>query len=174
MTDSRNPCVEAYLSVLDRELRRRFVVDPAIREEVRGHLTDAIAHGESAEQAIDRFGTPVHVAELFAVDRTRWLYRALCFAAVACGMGIAYVDSRPGWDDAGISAGALLIAAGILGLAAPRRPWLWAVCIGIWIPANAIARTPSLSSLAMLIVLLFPIAGAWMGRAVRRAMLPAA
>ena len=94
--------------------------------------------------------------------------RLLFVPAVLVGLGIAYVDSRPTWDDAGVTAFALLLSAGILALISPRRPWLVALAVGIWIPAHAIARQHSLGSLAMVIVLAFPLAGAYAGMAIRR------
>ena len=74
------------------------------------------------------------------------LNRALVALAVAVGLAIAYVDSRPYWDDAGITAFSLLLAALLFGLIAPQRPWLWAICVGIWIPIHTIARAPRLGS----------------------------
>ncbi len=43
-------------------------------------------------------------------------------AAIGFGLLIAYSDSRPTWDDAGITALALLIACGLFGFLAPSRP----------------------------------------------------
>jgi hypothetical protein len=57
-----------------------------------------------------------------------------------------------------------------LGLAGPRRPWLWALGVGIWIPTLALIRAPSPATVAMLIVLVFPFAGAYLGMALRRAI----
>jgi len=91
----------------------------------------------------------------------------LTLVAAASGLGIAYMDSRPGFDDTGITAGLLLIAAGCLGSAAPQRPWLWALMIGLWIPLHAIASQHSVASLGMLLVLAFPFAGAYAGTALR-------
>jgi hypothetical protein len=81
------------------------------------------------------------------------------------------MDSRPHWDDTGITAFAMVSAAGVCGLIAPVRPWRWALLVGIWIPAHMLMRTGSPRSLIMLIVLAFPIAGAYAGMAVRRVML---
>jgi hypothetical protein len=174
--------VASYVRQLDRELRRRFVRDTDILEEVRAHLADAV---ESEQQqghppadaqtaAITRFGSATTVAAAYAADRSRLLYRGLLVVAIACGIAIAYVDSRPTWDDTGVTAGAMMLVAGILGLLGPRRPWLWAFLVGIGIPAYAIARAPSLGSLAMLLVLLFPLVGAYAGVAVRRWFMPVA
>lgn len=97
----------------------------------------------------------------------------LLMVAVTMGVAIAWVDSRPHWDDAGIIAGSLLLSAGALGLIGPRRPWLWALAIGMWIPLNLIARqmashTATLGSASSLVILAFPMAGAYAGMAVRR------
>jgi len=96
------------------------------------------------------------------------LNAAVLAVGIAVGVAIAYVDSRPHWDDAGITAFALLGSAGLLGLIAPRRPWLWALCVGIWIPAHAIAKAPGPGSLMMLVILAFPLAGAYAGMFVRK------
>lgn len=176
-----SPGVEAYLRRLDRELRRCFVADATILDEVRGHLHDAVererqlgrASEDAEREAIARFGAPEVVAAAYATDRSRALHRALLVAAVGLGIAIAYVDSRPTWDDTGVSAGALTIAAGVLGLLGPRRPWAWALGVGIWIPALAMVRTPAPGTLGMLLVLLFPFAGAYIGMALRRAITPA-
>jgi hypothetical protein len=45
---------------------------------------------------------------------------------------------------------------------------LWALAIGIWIPLFALLRTHAAGSLAMFVVLAFPLAGAYAGMAVRR------
>lgn len=86
--------------------------------------------------------------------------------AIACGVCIASIDSRPGWDDTGITAGLLVLTSAAFGVVAPRGPWRWALAIGAWIPLAAIARH---GDLKMLIVLAFPLAGAYAGSALRRA-----
>ena len=60
-------------------------------------------------------------------------------AAVAAGLAIAYLDSRPGWDSTGITASLLLLAAGITTALAGRRPWLWALLVGAWTPLLEVA-----------------------------------
>jgi hypothetical protein len=172
--------VDSYLRELDRALRRRFVVDATILEEVRNHLAEAIeareregcAFPEASTAAIERFGSVEIVATAYAADRTRALHRVLFVGALAFGIAITYIDSRPTWDDTGITAGAMLLGAGVLGLLGPRRPWAWALLVGFWIPAYAIARAPSTGSLAMLIVLVFPFVGAYLGMALRRGLAP--
>lgn len=48
--------------------------------------------------------------------------RTLVVVAVAAGLGvvIGFMDSRPTWDDAGVTAGALLLVALVLGAIQPR------------------------------------------------------
>jgi hypothetical protein len=95
----------------------------------------------------------------------------LCFAiALALGLVLAYVDSRPNWDDTGVMAAALLIGCGIFGALRPRTPWLWALAIGLWIPAIGIIRTQNYSAL---IALAIAFAGAYAGMGIRRALAPA-
>jgi hypothetical protein len=50
--------------------------------------------------------------------------------AVTTGCAIAVVDASPGWDSTGITAGSLLLAAGVVTAIAGDRPWLWAILIG--------------------------------------------
>lgn len=89
--------------------------------------------------------------------------------AILIGIGIAYVDSRPTWDDAGITVGALLLISTLFGFLSPRRPWIWALAIGLWIPLLAILIQQDFT---MLIVLAFPFVGAYLGMAARRLVMP--
>jgi hypothetical protein len=170
--------IETYLSRLGLELRRLGIVDARIVEEARDHLTDALNQGvqsgmspDVAEQnAIARFGPAKEVAVTFAGERYHLLNRVLFLFAVLAGVSIAYVDSRPHWDDAGITAFSMLVAAGVCGLIGPMRPWLWALAVGIWIPVHTLVRTGSPQSLIMLILLAFPFAGAYAGMAIRRGL----
>jgi hypothetical protein len=97
------------------------------------------------------------------MSRTKfWI--CLSFALIF-GLLIAWMDSRPNWDDAGITAGTLVFITGILGLIAPERPWLWALAVGIWIPLYGIMARADFS---MLVVLIFPFAGAYAGALMRK------
>ena len=87
--------------------------------------------------------------------------------AVAVGLLIAYVDSRPNWDDTGITAVALFATSGAFGLAAPRRPWLWALAVGLWIPLYGIITARNYGSP---IALAIAFVGACAGMAARRAV----
>lgn len=80
--------------------------------------------------------------------------------AVIIGLVIAYVDSNPGWDDTGITAGLLLISSTILGYLLPRHPWLIALAVGIWIPLVSIFITHNYGGF---IALVFSFVGAYSG-----------
>src|SRR5437763_402953 len=86
----------------------------------------------------------------------------LWLAALAGGAGIAYVDSRPGWDDTGVSAAAILALSGLLGMVSPDRPWLWAVLVGAWVPVVGLAA----GNLGSLLALAIAFAGAYLGATV--------
>jgi hypothetical protein len=94
------------------------------------------------------------------------MVKLLLPVAVCLGLLIAYVDSRPNWDDTGITAGAILVTSGIFGLLSPSRPWLWALAVGAWIPVFAIASSRNFGSL---LVFVFAFAGAYAGMGVRKA-----
>jgi hypothetical protein len=94
--------------------------------------------------------------------------RILLASAVVIGVGVAHLDSQPSWDDTGIIAFGMMLSAGVLAGISSERPWLLGVAVGIWIPAQAILSHQTIGSLAMLGVLLFPLAGAYGGKAVRR------
>lgn len=90
----------------------------------------------------------------------------LLAAAMAAGLLLAYVDSLPNWDDAGVIVGSLLLVSGLFTLLGHRRPWLIALAVGIWIPLHAIlvAHDPGL-----LVIMVFPFLGAYAGFLVRSA-----
>ena len=96
--------------------------------------------------------------------------RFLLAAAIAVGLSLGYVDSRPGWDDTGITAGLVLIVSATLGALAPQRPWVWALCVGGWIPDFGILTQSNYGSL---MALLFAFAGAYGGMWLRRVVSPA-
>jgi uncharacterized membrane-anchored protein len=95
----------------------------------------------------------------------------LLAAGTGVGLAIAWVDSRPTWDDAGVTAFALLLSAAVLAVIVPRRPWRWAMAVGVWIPLSIVVRQPSLRNvLGGFVILAFPLAGAYGGSLMRRMM----
>jgi hypothetical protein len=90
----------------------------------------------------------------------------LGLVAVAAGCAIAALDARPTSDDTGITAVALVAIAAAVASASGRRPWLWALLVGVPTPLIEIAAARNAGSL---LALAFAIAGASAGWAVRRA-----
>ena len=120
------------------------------------------------------FRTLVDLASTALAERSRgmwdrWLFMFVPLALIL-GLSIAYVDSSPGWDDTGVSAAAVLGASGLFGVLYPARPWLWALAVGVWIPASGIVREFNYASL---LALVFSFAGAYAGAVVRRTFVPA-
>ena len=95
------------------------------------------------------------------------LTTVLGVAALAMGIAIGYVDSRPGWDDTGVTAGLLALAAAIVAAVDGRRPWLWTALVGLPL---AIIEVPQTGSAAPLAGLLFAAVGASIGLVARRAL----
>lgn len=89
------------------------------------------------------------------------LFLSLSFLS---GIAIAWIDSRPGWDDTGITAGLIVVAAAVFGYLRPSRPWIWGLAVSGWIPLHAIVQT---GDFKMLVVTLFGFAGAYLGAAVK-------
>jgi hypothetical protein len=100
--------------------------------------------------------------------RTREL--ALLPLAALAGIAVAAIDSRPGWDDSGVTAALLAGAAFVVAAAAGRRPWLWALVVGAWTPAVEIPASGQLvSAVALLFAAIGALAGWGLTRLARRA-----
>jgi hypothetical protein len=95
------------------------------------------------------------------------MQKVLLAIAIICGVSIAYIDSRPGWDDTGISVGMLVLTTGLLSVLGYRRSWLLALAVGAWIPLYEIPTTHNAGSL---VAVAFALAGAYAGRLFRSAI----
>ena len=83
------------------------------------------------------------------------------------GIGIGFFDSRPGWDDTGVTAGAVFLVAAVLGAARPRVSWLTGLAVGLPVLAmNALLHSNFGSAIALGIGL----AGAGVGYAIGKAI----
>ena len=71
--------------------------------------------------------------------------------ACALGIAIAWVDSRPNWDDAGISAFLVLFVSMVAGYIAKQKPWLIALAVSAWIPLYGILSAQNFGSLLALV-----------------------
>jgi hypothetical protein len=92
---------------------------------------------------------------------------ALVVAAIG-GLAIAWIDASPGWDDTGITAGLLVIGAGVAAAVSGRRPWLWALLVGLPTPFVELADGGDPAALAALGFAAVGAAGGYLiGRAIR-------
>jgi hypothetical protein len=84
----------------------------------------------------------------------------LLIVSIVAGLVIGYIDSRPHWDDTGITVGMILFASACLGFIMPRRAWIWAIALSVWVPVWNVVLHNTYSSLVAL-----PIAftGAYLG-----------
>ena len=91
--------------------------------------------------------------------------------AVGAGLGIAFLDSRPGFDDTGVTAVGLALAALgsvlIEGSGRVLRVAAIAVLTGIWIPILEIAAPGTYGSL---LALVFSTVGAFIGWVIVRGL----
>ncbi|MCX6237868.1 MAG: hypothetical protein NTY07_09995 [Bacteroidia bacterium] len=71
--------------------------------------------------------------------------------AILSGLAIAWIDSRPNWDDTGISVLMVLSAATLFGYFTKQRPWLTALAASVWIPIFGIIGTHNFGSLIAII-----------------------
>jgi len=86
----------------------------------------------------------------------------LTAVVLVAGVAIAWMDTRPRWDDTGITAGAILVTAalgGVLGL----RPWLAALLV----TAPLLIAELGASGVGLLIVPVVAIFGAYGGASFR-------
>ena len=95
------------------------------------------------------------------------MQKILSAIALVLGLSIATIDSHPGWDDTGITAGAILLTCGVIALFGYRRPWLLALLVGAWIPLHGIFVSHNFGSILALVI---AFVGAYAGWAVRKGM----
>jgi len=67
------------------------------------------------------------------------------------GLAIAWIDSRPNWDDTGITVFIILLTSTMFGFFTFSKPWLIALAVSMWIPLLAIIWTHKFESLFALI-----------------------
>ena len=93
-------------------------------------------------------------------------HRPIAFVvALAIGVGVALIDSSPGWDSTGITAGLLFLGAAATAAIGRDRPWLWAVLVGLPTPLVETVRDGNTGSW---LALVFAALGAAVGWAIVR------
>jgi len=165
MKDNR---IRDYLQALKQALWMRGLSDTDALAEIESHLREAVEQGlkkglsaEEAERiALERFGSVKMISDTFERERKDPMQKFLLVFGVLAGLFLAYIDALPKWDDTGILVGGLLLVSGLLALLGYRRPWLLALAVGLWIPLHDITLT---HDFRMLLVLIFPFAGAYLG-----------
>ena len=90
---------------------------------------------------------------------------AVLIIAVLFGLLLAWVDTRPGWDDTGLMVGVIFLVTLLLGVVMPEYAWLWALAVGGWIPLVEISRSGNFGTLLVLGVAFI---GAYVGVFARR------
>jgi hypothetical protein len=75
------------------------------------------------------------------------------------------MDSRPGYDDTGVTAVVLISVAAIAAAIGGTRPWLWAILVGAWTPIIEISSGGSTGSL---LAMVFAGLGATIGYVIAR------
>jgi hypothetical protein len=166
--------VESYLHDLERQLRIRGVYDSDTMAEIKSHLQESVEKAllqglmlhEAEEQTLRRFGSVQVIASNFEDEKEKVtpMQKGLITIAVISGLLITYVDSRPSWDDTGITAVAILIICGLMALICFQRPWLLALAVGMWIPLYGLLVTHNSGSILALII---AFVGAYTGWAFR-------
>lgn len=181
--------IKDYLARLERDLWRRGISDADSLAEVESHLYETVEDGqrhglalaEAEQRAVERFGRVEIVAAAFEKERKRPMQKLLLILGLLVGILIAYVDSRPTWDDTGITVGSMLLSSGLFTLLGYRKPWLMALVIGSWTPVyeTFVSRNFALPGVVLfpVVVLSICLVGAYSGWAVhqgiRRARQPA-
>jgi len=95
------------------------------------------------------------------------MQRLVLLAGLVVGIILGYIDSRPFWDDTGVTAVAIFVSSLVVGALAPQRPWAAALLVGVWIPLFGILTRANYGSL---LALAFAFAGAYAGMFLRRAL----
>jgi hypothetical protein len=104
--------------------------------------------------------TPARVADSRTAPIRELILAAL---AVTMGAGVAWVDTRPTWDDTGVTVGTLLLAAGFAAGVGLR--W-WAAALLVAAPI-LVAELPS-AGWGISVSLAFTGAGSLVGATLRR------
>ena len=161
--------IQSYLRSLEWELWLRGLSDPEILAEIESHLLESVEQGlrrglnrEQAEQeALTRFGSAKFVSSTFEKERINLMQKILLAVAVLSGLFIAYVDSRPTWDDTGITVGTILLVCGLIALLGYQRPWLLALAVGGWLPLYERITTHNFGTILALIIAFIGAYAGW-------------
>jgi len=167
-----NPIAE-YLKELEKQLRFKGLFDDELLMEIESHLLDSVDanlnrgldQAAAEKEALRRFGSAEVVASTFESEWLSPMQKAFIVIALVSGLVITYVDSRPSWDDTGITAGVILLVCGLIALLGFRRPWVLALAVGAWIPLYALFVTHNYGSIIALMIAFVGAYAGWLCRA---------
>ena len=91
----------------------------------------------------------------------------LLIVSLAGATLIGWVDTRPTWDDAGITAGAIVGLTVLLGAAMPGRAAVWALAVGGLVSVFDVVLA---DNYVALFSLLLAFVGSYVGAFIRRAI----
>ena len=103
-----------------------------------------------------------------SVLKTKISFIVYLSLAIIAGLAIAWIDSRPSWDDAGITVLMVLASSSVLGFLALQKPWLIALLVSLWIPLFGIVLSHNYGGL---IALIPGFVGAYLGYFIKRQFL---
>jgi hypothetical protein len=89
--------------------------------------------------------------------------------ALVIGAVIGFIDSRPHWDDTGVTAAMVLLSAAVLAGIWPRLHWQLACCIAIPIVLFNLVTTGRVDAVVAIVIALI---GSALGRAIGTAIRP--
>ena len=168
-----NP-IARYIKDLEKQLRLKGLFDDEALLEIESHLLESVEanlnrgldQAAAEKEALRRFGSAEVVASTFEKQRFSLMQKIFIVIAALSGLGITYVDSRPSWDDTGITASVILLVCGLIALLGFHRPWVLALAVGAWIPLYEIFVTRNLGSLIALIIAFVGAYAGWLCRTV--------
>jgi hypothetical protein len=102
--------------------------------------------------------------------RTRTVPFGWLLGALAAGLAVAWLDSRPTWNDTGITAGLLFAGSALLGLARPGAAWWLALAIGLPLPITELGLRPGAPNAGSLLAVAVALLGATGGALARRSL----
>lgn len=122
---------------------------------VRCHLSATLPVASRSHE-----GAHIRVTQGAIIGPDRLRLAAGIVVSVVAGFLIGRLDSGPRWDDTGVTAALLVVAAGTASFIAGQRPWLFAVTTGMFVP---LFELPGLAGGAALAAFLFSSLGAVVG-----------
>jgi hypothetical protein len=76
----------------------------------------------------------------------------LAVLAIAIGLGLAWLDTRPHFDDTGVLVTLLFAIPVPIAAISGRRPWLWALLVGAPVPLAELVSGGSPAAVAAIAV----------------------